>query len=339
MKKNLLALSVASALLATASVSVAAVSDTGYFGGRLGYAFSEWNGNDADLWHSTDKKGIGGGIYGGYSLSSWFSLEGAYNYLGGFKAEDNAGESKSISLHGPELSARFSLPLNDNGADLFLRGGVMYALATDDGNGFVPVAGMGVSFMPADSLSVRVGYDRYFDAYDSDEKTQGIDFDVNYMYAGLSFVFGGKSDTPVAEPVSQTVTTTYTLDANTTFGFDSAVVSQEGQDAINQVILETQNSNLQFVQYNVTGYSDRIGNPDYNQKLSERRAAAVAEVLVAKGVAQSDISASGLGSTAPVSTGCDDKMARKDLIKCLAADRRVEINVTGTAAKTEEVKK
>lgn len=337
MKKNLLALSVATALLATASVASAAVSDTGYFGARLGYANADWN-SSADAWESKEKSGLGGGVYGGYSLSEYFSLEGAYNYIGGFEAQ-NGVDTKDVSIHGPELSARFSLPVNDAGSDIFLRGGVMYAMGSGSDGEFAPVVGVGLNLMLNDNLAFRIGYDRYFETFDAEPEYNGIDFDVDLAYVGLNYVFGKSAPAPVAEPVTQTITNTYTLDANTTFGFDSAELSEQGKTAVNQVILEAQNSGLEFVQYQVTGHTDRIGNPAYNQKLSERRAQSVADELVAKGVSAADISAVGVGSSEPVTgTECDN-LGRKDMIKCTAADRRVEVKVTGTTTKTETVNK
>ena len=43
----------------------------------------------------------------------------------------------------------------------------------------------------------------------------------------------------------------------------------------------------------VTGYTDTSGSPGYNQRLSERRANAVARALVRLGVSRSDMAISG----------------------------------------------
>lgn len=50
----------------------------------------------------------------------------------------------------------------------------------------------------------------------------------------------------------------------------------------------------------VEGHADGSGGAEHNQRLSERRAAAVAEVLVASGFAQSAVTATGLGDRFPV---------------------------------------
>jgi OOP family OmpA-OmpF porin len=80
---------------------------------------------------------------------------------------------------------------------------------------------------------------------------------------------------------------------------------------------------------NVHGHTDRLGSPQYNQKLSERRADAVRHYLVSKGADASKIETLGFGKTLPVKS-CPDQRNRKALIECLAPNRRVEVEVLGT---------
>ncbi len=83
----------------------------------------------------------------------------------------------------------------------------------------------------------------------------------------------------------------------------------------------------------VTGHTDRIGGAAYNQKLSERRAVVVKDYLISKGVDQKLIFWEGKASKQPipVTKFCDNKMKRKDLIECLAPNRRVTVEVVGRA--------
>ena len=90
-------------------------------------------------------------------------------------------------------------------------------------------------------------------------------------------------------------------------------------------------SDLRFI--NINGYTDRIGSVQYNQKLSERRAAAVKAYLVRQGADANKIETTGygkmyVGSTLPV-VECNQK-ERKALIACLAPNRRAEVEVLGT---------
>jgi OmpA-OmpF porin, OOP family len=50
----------------------------------------------------------------------------------------------------------------------------------------------------------------------------------------------------------------------------------------------------------IEGHTDSNGSAEYNQDLSERRAKAVREYLVSKGVAGSRLTAEGVGETRPI---------------------------------------
>jgi OmpA-OmpF porin, OOP family len=83
----------------------------------------------------------------------------------------------------------------------------------------------------------------------------------------------------------------------------------------------------------VTGHTDRIGTLKHNMKLSERRAITVKDYIVSKGIDQKLIFWEGKGpkQPIPVTKFCDNKMKRKQLIECLAPNRRVTVEVVGRA--------
>lgn len=111
------------------------------------------------------------------------------------------------------------------------------------------------------------------------------------------------------------------LSATKLFAFDSdkLVTPLPKLDEIAKLLNE--NSGISNVV--ITGHADRLGNANYNQKLSERRANAVKDYLVSKGVAADRLSAVGKGSANPV-VECKEKN-RAALIKCLEPNRRVEV--------------
>jgi outer membrane protein OmpA-like peptidoglycan-associated protein len=76
----------------------------------------------------------------------------------------------------------------------------------------------------------------------------------------------------------------------------------------------------------VDGHTDSVGGDDYNQKLSESRAAAVRDFLVQQGVSSSSITAIGFGKTQPVAS--NDNAAGRQL------NRRVEVVVSGESITT-----
>ena len=83
----------------------------------------------------------------------------------------------------------------------------------------------------------------------------------------------------------------------------------------------------------ITGHTDRIGSDKYNKKLSEKRALYAKDYVVSKGIDQKVIFWEGKGEKQPipVTKFCDNKMKRKQLIECLAPNRRVTIEVVGRA--------
>jgi OmpA-OmpF porin, OOP family len=112
------------------------------------------------------------------------------------------------------------------------------------------------------------------------------------------------------------------LSADALFGFDSAVLSAEGQHAVQGILAQVREA-AQVQSIRVTGYTDRIGSASYNQRLSQRRAEAVRTALVQGGVPASAISAEGRGAAEPI-VQCEQR-SRRELIACLAPNRRVQI--------------
>jgi OOP family OmpA-OmpF porin len=82
----------------------------------------------------------------------------------------------------------------------------------------------------------------------------------------------------------------------------------------------------------ITGHTDRIGSDKYNKVLSEKRALGAKDYIVSKGIDQKLIFWEGKGpkQPIPVTKFCDNKMNRKQLIECLAPNRRVTVEVVGT---------
>jgi OOP family OmpA-OmpF porin len=88
------------------------------------------------------------------------------------------------------------------------------------------------------------------------------------------------------------------------------------------------NSLKSVTSVNLVGHADRIGTNAYNDALSKRRVDAVAAALQAGGVNGSVISTGYMGETAPAKS-CDG-LRGATLIDCLRANRRVEVEISGT---------
>ena len=77
------------------------------------------------------------------------------------------------------------------------------------------------------------------------------------------------------------------------FDWDKDRITPEGMGIIDQAAAAYKSGAP--VQIQVTGYTDRSGSPGYNQRLSERRANAVATALERLGVPRSDMVVAGRG--------------------------------------------
>ncbi len=104
----------------------------------------------------------------------------------------------------------------------------------------------------------------------------------------------------------------------------------EGKDALDKLYAEVKDLDPKEGKAIVIGYTDRIGSEKYNMDLGYRRAKAVADYLISKGVPPDKIDAQSKGKADPVTgDSCAKIKNRKKLIECLAPDRRVEIDAQG----------
>ena len=121
-----------------------------------------------------------------------------------------------------------------------------------------------------------------------------------------------------------------TVAADALFDFNKAVLRPEGKAKLDELVSKANAIKLEVIL--AVGHTDRLGGDAYNQKLSEKRAAAVKEYLVAKGIEANRVYTEGKGDKQPVTGGKCGKSEKKTkaLIDCLQPDRRVDIEVIGT---------
>lgn len=120
-----------------------------------------------------------------------------------------------------------------------------------------------------------------------------------------------------------------TLDADTLFDFDKAVLRPAGKTALDEFLEKMKGIDPEVII--AVGHADRFGSDSYNQSLSERRAASVKTYLMDKGVAANRIHTEGRGEKQPMTKAgqCDGPKSAKT-IACLQPDRRVDVEVVGT---------
>lgn len=114
------------------------------------------------------------------------------------------------------------------------------------------------------------------------------------------------------------------------FEFDKSRLTQESTDKLDREVVVRFGEFQAIRVINVQGHADRLGTDKYNQKLSERRAQTVKAYLARQGAPADRIAAVGFGESKQVKI-CPDQKNRKALIACLQPNRRVEVEVLGTA--------
>ena len=181
----------------------------------------------------------------------------------------------------------------------------------------------------------------------------------NYLNLGVIFNFGAPKKVAAAEPVAETRSDMadiapveeqpvpqlaepqpepvqevgpdkpafdkIALQAEVLFGFDKDVLKDEGKKILDVEVVEKMKAHPEVELVLITGHTDRIGDDKYNQRLSERRAAAVKKYIASQGVEESRLHAVGKGEKEPVEA-CKGVRGKK-LIQCLQPNRRVVVEI------------
>lgn len=332
MKKSLLALAVAASVASFAAN--AAVEGSFALGAGAGWTHA-FNTDLTSPLELSDKNGYSLKLNGEYNFTDWFGLGLGYDYFNGAKIEDEKYHNNIVELYG-----RFALPLDNQGSDVFFKVGPTWnrtSLGGDHDDNIGAVLGLGAQWAINQNFNLRAGYDYFFKTSDKDDDFKA-ESDTGLLYVGFNYVFGGNTPAPVVQAPAQKqtvrVTENHSLAAGLLFPFDGSTISQEGKKAVADVVASSKN--LQNTEFAVYGYTDRIGSDAYNQKLSQKRADAVAQELQANGVTTLTAS-EGRGKSSPVTGNkCDSVKGRAAVIDCLSPDRRVEIVVTGDTVKEEQ---
>lgn len=111
------------------------------------------------------------------------------------------------------------------------------------------------------------------------------------------------------------------------FDFDKADLRPEDRELLSRIAGVL----LTFEDYSVQvfGHTDDVGTEEYNQELSERRAAAVRNYLVEAGVPPDILTTQGLGKSSPLVEGSDPESRQRN--------RRVEVGIVFSEGEYGEV--
>ncbi|MEX0963956.1 MAG: outer membrane beta-barrel protein [Pseudohongiellaceae bacterium] len=312
-----------------------------------------------------DDEDVGFKLFGGYQMSKYLAVEGGYFDLGkfGYKTfmSPAAVFDVDTKLRGVNIDLVGKFPMTEK-LHGFGRFGATRYQSKDNNRGWGAIAispfgdkdydnshkyGVGLQYDIDTNLSLRLEAERY-----NIDDVMLSSSDVDMYSLGLVYRFGRSA--VAAEPVRAPVAAAQprpvatptpapapappppapvrvSFSADSLFGFDSATVMPAGKAELDQMTAD-----LQGVDYDtivVTGYTDRLGSRTYNLDLSNRRAIAVRDYLMSSAnIPAAKISTRGANAADPVTSmaQCNNQLARAQLITCLAPDRRVEVEVTGS---------
>jgi OmpA-OmpF porin, OOP family len=126
---------------------------------------------------------------------------------------------------------------------------------------------------------------------------------------------------PAAAPAPTSEKVTFAAD--TFFDFDKAVLKPEATAKLDDLVDKTKAINLEVII--AVGHTDSTGPESYNQGLSVRRADAVKNYLVSKGIERNRVYTEGKGETQPIASNSTREGRAKN--------RRVEVEVVGTRSR------
>lgn len=306
---------------------------------------------------SSDERDMGYKLFSGYQFNRYLAVEGGYFNLGKFDFHSNtlpAGTLRGdLELQGLNLDVVGMLPFTTK-LSAFGRVGVTRVEANDSFLATAPATvtsssnthrensykfGAGLQYALSDSVAVRAEAERY-----RINDARGGDGDVDLYSVGILYRFGQKKPEPVAyvappapveppppAPLPPPPPRKVSFSADSLFDFNKDEVKPGGKKALDEFATDLKGTKFNTII--VTGHTDRIGSHDYNLKLSTRRAEAVKAYLVESlGIPADKISVRGVNGAEPVTQpdDCKGEKKTKQLIACLAPDRRVEIEVSGT---------
>ena len=188
---------------------------------------------------------------------------------------------------------------------------------SDSGRDIYASLGLGLRSEFSENLSMRTQFEG---RYDNDRRTfQRDDGFVDWMVSiGLTYTFGERPRPPAPQPPPEPRAIApppepapppppppapepevlFDFDATVLFAFDSAQLRNEAERELEEAA-DMLAPRDEIILIEVAGHTDSMGPEDYNQQLSERRAAAVADYLAERGIDRDRMRVVGYGESRP----------------------------------------
>ena len=176
----------------------------------------------------------------------------------------------------------------------------------------------------AAGLATAVAVQAAGDAYLKGETGKPVSTHEQSCVHGMDW---NRSMPPCNEPTvvvdNEKVKIVFTLDDAAFFGDDKATLNAASMKELDRLVRAVGPADA-IHSILITGHADRIGPEPYNVALAKQRADNVKTYLIDKGLPGEKIIAAGEGLDEPW-VSCPDVRGESALIKCLAPNRRVDI--------------
>lgn len=282
------------------------------------------------------------GVFAGYEFNPYFSFE-IENDTNGFFPHEIFQKQQHVQINSLQLATKLSYPITDD-FNLYTRlGGIVLwddLLSKKDLKNMFnkesplsPTLSLGAEYVFNKKFITRLDYtwkNSIKNIADLSIKPSLGDAAISFGWKfGESYVndtFSSEDDEFLNKP--------YTVfNENVNFPFNSTELKPIAYDKLDQLDKNIKKKNLNNISIILSGYSDRLGEDEYNQKLSEDRAYSVKNYLTSRGFSRNQITIQGMGKSYSLTNQvCNDIENKPLLISCLAPDRRVEIEILSTDA-------
>ena len=355
------------AVLLTSMLPFAATAADGmspwYVGGGVGINNYEPNCDQKTMKTCGEDDPYAWDVFAGYLFNDYFGAEVGYRDLGRAEWVDYSNKLNDVGAKGMNLGLVAFWPFAGNWSLSAEAGAFNYVISNNkqwgseyySDNGVAPYFGAGIGYNITDNLKIQAKYRRYENL--DEDKWKTLEMESNYWGLELSYRFGSKAKpAPVVAPIIVADSdndgvnddmdqcpntpsthqvdnygctiyeeTEYTFDLEANFKNNSAKVEPSSLGDIETLAdFINQHPNAEVL---ISGHASNTGSPAYNMKLSERRAASVADILINQyGVAPAKVTSKGFGITQPLIEGSSAEANR--------VNRRIEAHVTGTDRKS-----
>jgi outer membrane protein OmpA-like peptidoglycan-associated protein/outer membrane protein W len=241
-------------------------------------------------------------IGAGYAFANGFRAEGELAY----RSNDVSDAFSSASIDATSAMANLFYDFHREGeVQPYIGAGVGYAsvepegTSSDSGLAWQALAGFSVPVRP--QLSLDVGY-RYFRVNDLDFSGISADYTHQAVTVGLRYQFAAPPPPPAPAPAPAPTPAPVAAPAPVVcpashfvvyFEWDRSNLNQAALETIDAAAARARECNIGSAV--VVGHTDTSGRPQYNDGLSQRRAAVVTDALVARGLPANLISSEGRG--------------------------------------------